>query len=259
MKQTLKRLLLMVCMAACLFSLTACTSGENADTEAVDEYTEQQLCKSAEGLLHELTSVTEEEADIREKAYQKNDDDMMAGAVASWKSVMKDTGSLQSVNSSHAALSDDGYVCTLQVSFEKRDAEFKVFYEESKGVAYPTSMSISPEYTTKENMAKAGMNTLMGMGTVFAVLIFISLLIGCFKYINVFEGRMKAKKASSAPAAPVAPEAPAPVAAVEENLADDLELVAVITAAIAASANTSADGLVVRSIRRAPGAKWKRA
>ena len=46
---------------------------------------------------------------------------------------------------------------------------------------------------------------------------------------------------------------------VEEDLTDDLELVAVITAAIAASENTSADGLVVRSIRRAPGNKWKRA
>ena len=45
----------------------------------------------------------------------------------------------------------------------------------------------------------------------------------------------------------------------EEELADDLELVAVITAAIAASENTPADGLVVRSIKRAPASKWKRA
>ena len=36
----------------------------------------------------------------------------------------------------------------------------------------------------------------------------------------------------------------------EENVEDDLELVAVITAAIAASEGTSADGLVVRSIRK---------
>ena len=50
----------------------------------------------------------------------------------------------------------------------------------------------------------------------------------------------------------------------EENVfdyskADDLELVAVITAAIAASEGTSTEGFVVRSIMRAPGAKWKRA
>ena len=53
--------------------------------------------------------------------------------------------------------------------------------------------------------------------------------------------------------------APVPAAAEEEDLTDDLELVAVITAAIAAYDNTSADGLVVRSIKRANGAKWKRA
>ncbi len=104
-------------------------------------------------------------------------------------------------------------------------------------------------------MAKAGMNTLLGMGTVFLVLIFISILISCFKFISVFENKVKAKNTAPAPAAaPVA--APA---AEEEELVDDLELVAVITAAIAASTNSSTDSLVVRSIKRAPGAKWKRA
>ncbi len=50
-----------------------------------------------------------------------------------------------------------------------------------------------------------------------------------------------------------------PAPAVEENLTDDLELVVVITAAIAASTGACADGLVVRSIRRAPDNQWKRA
>ncbi len=62
---------------------------------------------------------------------------------------------------------------------------------------------------------------------------------------------------ASAPAPAPAP-APAEEAA-EEDVTDDLELVAVITAAIAASQNTSADGLVVRSIKRKTGAAWKRA
>ena len=96
----------------------------------------------------------------------------------------------------------------------------------------------------------------MGMGTVFIVLIFISLLIGCFKFINAFEQKMKNNAQKESVAAP-APVQAAPVE--EEELVDDLELVAVITAAIAAAANTSADGLVVRSIKRAPSAKWKKA
>ena len=58
---------------------------------------------------------------------------------------------------------------------------------------------------------------------------------------------------------PAAEPEPAVVQAEEENLADDLELVAVITAAIAASTGTSPSGLVVLSIRRAPAGKWKKA
>ena len=44
----------------------------------------------------------------------------------------------------------------------------------------------------------------------------------------------------------------------EEDLTDDLELVAVISAAIAASEGTSTDGFVVRSIKkRRKNSQWK--
>ena len=128
------------------------------------------------------------------------------------------------------------------------------------------TISFSPVYTTGEKMAKAGMNTLMGMGVVFVVLIFISWLISMFKYINVFEAKMKAKKAAAAPAPAAAPQAapaapaPAPAAAPaeEENLTDDTELVSVITAAIAAyeGKETVDNGLVVRSIKRVSNRNW---
>ena len=70
--------------------------------------------------------------------------------------------------------------------------------------------------------------------------------------VTVEEGTSEAP-VSAAPKAPVkaAPApAPAPVeeAPVEET--DDLELIAVISAAIAASEQAPADGFVVRSIRR---------
>lgn len=119
-----------------------------------------------------------------------------------------------------------------------------------------TACSGKAEYTVAENMLRAVMNTLLGMGTVFLVLIFISLMISCFKFINIFENRIKAGKVSETEEASVASEA---AAAEEEMPADDLELAAVITAAVAAAAGSSTDGLVVRSIRRASGAKWKRA
>ena len=102
------------------------------------------------------------------------------------------------------------------------------------------------EYKTLgQKMQKAGLNTIMSMSIVFLVLIFISLLISCFKFIGLI-GKGKADKSPVAVAA-----APAAPVSEPEDLTDDLELVAVITAAIAAASETeSADGLVVRSIIR---------
>ena len=98
-------------------------------------------------------------------------------------------------------------------------------------------------------MASAGANTLMGMGTVFAVLIFISLIISCFKVIpKITEARANKNKKANITTEEDKSET---VSANETvDVSDDLELIAVIAPAIAASENTSTDSFVVRSIRR---------
>ena len=113
------------------------------------------------------------------------------------------------------------------------------------------------QYSLGELMGQAGLNTLMGIGIVFFVLLFLSVLIGLFKYVNVFEKGFGKKAEKAAPVV----QKPAPVVAapVVEELVDDKELVAVIAAAIAAYENTSTDAFVVRSIRRKPNNKWSRA
>ena len=87
----------------------------------------------------------------------------------------------------------------------------------------------------------------MSMGIVFIVLIFIALIIAQFKHLgNIFN------KPKEIPATVLEPVPAAPVVIEEEeDLTDDLELVAVITAAIAAaSENECTDGLIIRSIIR---------
>lgn len=107
-----------------------------------------------------------------------------------------------------------------------------------------------------DKMVRAGMNTLMGMGTVFVVLIFIAFLISRFKYISRLENWFRNRKTKSEPAA-AAIAAEEPAAAEEEaDETDDLALVAVITAALAASLETSPDKLIVRSIRRKNTNRW---
>ena len=216
----------------------------------MDPQTASYISQISENLLQTIAEMDEATAEESETGLLKQGEDGLASGLTSWIGVMKDTGAFVSVLSSDTELGeDDQYVCVVQAQFEKRNVEFKAFYtmDPQSQNLNPVSLTFSPEYTVGENMAKAGMNTLLGMGTVFLVLIFISILISCFKFISVFENKMKAKNAAPAPAAE------------EEELVDDLELVAVITAAIAASTNSSTDSLVVRSIKRAPGAKWKRA
>lgn len=115
-------------------------------------------------------------------------------------------------------------------------------------------MVVSAVYSKKELVGQAGMNTLIGMGTVFIVLIFISFIISLFKYLPaLFAKKPKVepeKKAEATKTTTIAPVAS------NENLANDSQLVAVITAAIyayeAQSGNgaVSKDKLVVRSIKR---------
>ncbi|MDO4170269.1 MAG: OadG family protein [Lachnospiraceae bacterium] len=109
-----------------------------------------------------------------------------------------------------------------------------------------------------EILKKACLNTLLGMGTVFAVLIFISLIISLFALIPKIQQRFTKKKGTEeAPEKkPVPKKTPAaPVVNTQPEM-DDLELVAVITAAIAASTGVSEDSFIVRSIRRMPADHW---
>ena len=104
-----------------------------------------------------------------------------------------------------------------------------------------------------DKMVRAGMNTLMGMGTVFVVLIFIAFLISRFKYISQLENWFRNRKTKNEQAVT---ETVAEEPAADEEEIDDLALVAVITAALAASLETSPDKLIVRSIRRKSTNRW---
>jgi sodium pump decarboxylase gamma subunit len=120
-------------------------------------------------------------------------------------------------------------------------------------------MVVNAVYSKSELMAQAGRNTLIGMGTVFVVLIFISFIISLFKYLPALFAKKPKIEPETKPAAPAPIQTPAPAAkpVASENLMDDAELVAVITAAVyAASASegsgaVSRDKLIVRSIKRA--------
>ena len=114
------------------------------------------------------------------------------------------------------------------------------------------------------DMTRALLNVVMGMLVVFVVLILICYIIEAFKFISIIQNKLEARKANKDLVASSTDTVLSQIEEKEEiveyaDVTDDLELVAVITAAIAASMGTSTDGFVVRSIRRAGKSRWKNA
>ena len=137
---------------------------------------------------------------------------------------------------------DNEYTATVEVEFEKEDADFVYVIDKKMN---PTSLTVDVKYSFATIMKNAALNTLMGLGTVFVILAFLIFLISLFKFVPGSGAQQVKKKKEETPA-----PAPVPVAVPVQEEADDSELIAVIAAAIAASEGTTTDGFVVRSIRK---------
>lgn len=255
MKMRMKSLCMALLMMLCVISMTACGSKEVVE-EAVDVQMTMDLEQNEMMYLQALGAIPDEQ--IEELA--TSEDAFTVSAVTAWADNREELGGFVEILSSEVEKNEEGLmVITSDVKFENREATVTMNFknDQASGYMVPTYMTIEAQYSLKELVGQAGLNTLMGVGVVFGVLLFLTILISCFKFIGsaVDGSNKKAAKATAAPKTPVAAAAPV----VEENLVDDGELVAVIAAAIAASENTSTDSFVVRSIRRKNSNKWSRA
>ncbi|MBQ6321686.1 MAG: OadG family protein, partial [Lachnospiraceae bacterium] len=173
-----------------------------------------------------------------------------------WRAIKKELGSV--VEITEQTVSEEGSVVTVEnkvvydLPSENTDvlvtytADFNKLDNTKTDKIYET-LTWDIRYPFSKLIAEAGLNTFLGLGTVFVVLIFLSFVISRMKLLaNI---GTKAAPAAAAPASTAASAAP-PVIEEEEEAVDDTELIAVIAAAIAASENTSTDGFVVRSIKK---------
>lgn len=248
MNRKLKSLLAMVCVLALTLAMSVCAFA--ADTVTEDEAANYK--SAAETLISQIAGFSDEEIEN----YLAQDDAFTTATMESWKSVKDELGAYSSIVSQDVEKDGDVVTISTVAQFEKAKADVVLMLD--LGQQMYTSMTYSVQYSLAANMQRAGMNTLMGIGIVFLMLLFLSFVIGLFKYIEKFQNVGKKKAAKEAPKAE---EAPAPAIAqseaADEDFADDLELVAVISAAIAAYENTSGDSFVVRSIKKSN--KWHRA
>ncbi len=179
-----------------------------------------------------------------------------------WTENKKETGAFKSFVSTEINDSDpEQLVTTSIVSFENYDAEVIVYFD-AEGTT-PVNYEMNIQYSLGEKFIQAAQNMVVGLLVVFFVLIFLTLVIYCFKYISVLENKMAKKEApAAAPAPKAAPTAAAPVAApaAAPAASDDTEIAAVIAAAIAAAMEDapSESGYVVRSVRKVGTGRWKR-
>ncbi len=147
--------------------------------------------------------------------------------------------------------SDDELVIDATLKGTKHTALMEVYMGNDFN---PTDIGVTVNKTTGEKLENAGLNTLLGMGMAFAILILISLIISLFPIL--FSGNKK-KKESDKEIAEKAIENTVTQIADKEDLSSDAELVAVIAAAIAAyEGSGSTDGFRVRSIRKV-NRDWK--
>jgi sodium pump decarboxylase gamma subunit len=118
------------------------------------------------------------------------------------------------------------------------------------------SIILLTQESLAERLKTASLNTLLGMGIVFAVLILIIFIISLFKYLPGSTPKAKTISSETNSKVSTVDNAIAQIVSQEEaNLMNDYELVAVITAAIneynsVNSSDAQAGGFVVRSIRK---------
>lgn len=298
----MKKIVLLFSMIAVLFSLTACSDGQG---EVGFDYTDTDITLSSVMLAYNLQNmdaankayIVAEGEEVYQTALSnfettKEECGDFKGYLSKedGSSIMVDLASIDTSNEEDVAeltqflsLVDarveeigENVKVTLMAVYDKRNVELCFVYEEDPAYEYggsntpykPNEITTTPDYTFGEKMGKAGANTLMGMGTVFIVLIFISLIIGQFEKVakaitsvntklsslwEKIKNRKNEKEETVTETVTTKEGVPVPAAVKASNPMEDAQLVAVITAAVVA-ANSSAGGsdkLVVRSIRKA--------
>lgn len=258
-----KKISLLICMIAAAFCFTACGNKQSA------QYDEEQLAQVADFLIGYCAEADEmalmQWDELSEFAINLQlteaglpfEAESFLSVLDSWKAGIAECGGYMEHGDYSFKVTNGKVEVSTEAKFENRDAVISFMFDSESKLE---SMDVSANMETGEILEKAGLNTVLGMGTVFAVLILIAFIISLFKFIPAIQAAFSKKpaqeqKEESKEAAPLAAAAPV----IEAEDVDDGELIAVISAAIAAAqaeAQVGTDGFFVRSIRRRPSNKW---
>ena len=182
-----------------------------------------------------------------------------ANAVDNFKKGYVETGRIVTREEPIVYVDGDEIIVDIACACENRNADIEMIFVNDLSEMKLTSAAFNPRYTTGEKMNKAGLNTVIGMGTVFVMLIAIAIIINLLGPVTRFiEKVSKAVKAffhnlfhPEDKAEEGINKAVEQIVKNETAESSDAELVAVIAAAVAAyEGTTDTSGFVVRSIRK---------
>lgn len=226
MMQRMKKIFL-----AFLICLTACTMTPSVAFAEITQAEADVIEQTAEENLMQIVSMEDSEIDQLEAQLNRQRKGKIASGLDSWKTLRQDIGPFTSLDKTTVREGDDGYIATMNITCGSRTATVQMTFDVATGEMI--DVMFNKDETLGEKLASAGMNLVVGMGTVFLVLIFIAFIISRFKYINKWqsakEEREKEKKAFEAEAARIR-KMPAKAENVSKRISADQVRAAVIPA-----------------------------
>lgn len=257
MKKCIK-VLLTLCIILGMLSTTV-----YAEEAKPFEYDDESIVAIVEGILTEVDAFNDYELDY----YIDNSLGITKTICEKYKEFREnDTlGEFVEFKNSKIENTENAAIVTVTAAYEKADIELTVTYMEiQNGTAksiVPTDIDISVvsdgKGTSKsEALKNAALNTLMGICIVVVMLMLISFIISLFRFIPKLQDMLLKKRTEKLMSNTMAETTDNSKNDVveqiieKEELIDDTELVAVITAAICAATGASGDSFVVRSIRK---------
>ncbi len=251
--------IMMLCFTTCAFAAETSTAPAEDLTEYVQYYAQSYAQTYGAASKTELKYMADNSVgvakDLAEGIYEYAQNDALGAMLSLGKITVTRDG--------------DIYKAVVPVTYEKGDMTmtFDMQYLIEDLRVTDVNVSFKSAAGTKslgDTMKMAGVNTVIGISIVFCMLAFMSIIIAQFKHVDGIVNKISGvlskifapikalftKNKNSETAEEGIDNAVTQIVENEATSVDDLELIAVITAAIAASEDAPSDGFTVRSIRR---------
>lgn len=265
-----KKLILTALTLICLIGLTAC--GAKTPTRLQSVESKMLILQNADLFynmvsdpemaspesMEQISNFTDDESVMIGQTYLQKTGLYLDGKTIA-KAVDSYNGSIADIGNPRRAIGEDGMpvvnieqkadevIVNMPLEGDVHNGSVEMIIDRNFHV---TSITTNVDLTVRESLQKAGINTAIGMGTVFVMLIVISFIISAMSVIPKLMEPSEKKKSEETEKA-VDKTIADIVEREESEETDDTELAAVIAAAVAAfEGSSSSDGFVVRSIRR---------